>query len=198
MQVVGRQTLLHPFLFFGWPAGPSGPSEFRLMGVENVLRRGSIAGGLRAPRAAWVWRALLIGVCAFAIWAAVGARRTTPVVETVTTGVRAPVSAPTPVYFTPILPAPDADVEQAGDRIAEAEVYLKKRQSVAALAALNRARHATTRALEARQHKGSRSDVLSSTLKGLDAVERAIRRGALEDAHRQLVALDKNLDNLDY
>jgi hypothetical protein len=153
---------------------------------------------LRAPRSAWVWRALVVGVCAFALWAAIGARRSTPVVETVTTGVRAPASAPTPLYFTPVLPARDADVEQAGDRIAEAEVYLKKRQSAAALAALSRARHATTRALEARQRKGSRSDVLSSTLKELDSVERAIRRGALDDAHRQLVALDKNLDHLDY
>jgi hypothetical protein len=168
------------------------------MDFEIVLRRGSIARWLRAPRSLWVWRALLACVCAFALWALISARRSTPVVETVTTGARAPAAAPTPVYFTPQLPERDADVELAGDRIAEAEVYLKKRQSAAALAALTRARHATTRALEARQRKGTRGDVLISTLKELDAVERAIRRGALEDAHRQLVALDKNLDHADY
>lgn len=163
-----------------------------------VLRRGSIAGFLHAPRSLWVWRVLIVGVCACALWAAMSARRSTPIVETVTTGARAPASAPTPVYFTPRLPERDADVELAGDRIAEAEVYLKKRQSAPALAALTRARHAASRALEARQRKGSRGDVLLTTLKELDTVERTIRRGALEDAHRQLVALDKSLDHLDY
>src|SRR2546423_14511455 len=56
-------------------------------------------------------------------------RRSAPVVETVTTGARAVAPAPTPVIYAPQLPERDAEVEQAGDRIAEVEVYLKKRQS---------------------------------------------------------------------
>ena len=142
--------------------------------------------------------ALAAVVCVLLVYAA-AVRRSAPVVETVTTGgARAVAPAPTPVIYAPQLPERDAEVEQAGDRIAEVEVYLKKRQSAAALAALTRARHATARALEARQRKGSRGDELASALKGLDAVQRAIERGAFDDAHRQLVALDKSLDRLNY
>jgi hypothetical protein len=126
--------------------------------------------------------------------------RPMPRVATVTTAARpaAALPTPSPVYFTPQLPQRDAEVELAGDRIAEVEVYLKKRQSAAALAALTRARHATARALEARRQKGSRGDELAATLKGLDSVQRAIERGQFDDAHRQLVALDKNLDRINY
>ena len=143
------------------------------------------------------WWALLGGACLLLLGWFAYVRRPAPVVETVTTVARV-APAPTPVYFSPQLPARDEDVEQAGDRIAEAEVYLKKRQSAAALAALTRARHATARALEARRQKGSRGDELAATLKELDSVQRAIERGQLDDAHRQLVALDKNLDRINY
>jgi hypothetical protein len=159
--------------------------------------RAQIAGRFRARRVL-LWCALPALACGLLVFAAVRVRRAAPVVETVTTVSRPPVSAPTPVYFTPQLPQRDAEVELAGDRIAEVEVYLKKRQSAAALAALARARRATTRALEARQHKGAHDDALLSTLKGLDSVQHAIERGAFDDAHRQLVALDRGLDGLNY
>ena len=163
-----------------------------------MWRWANISLWLRVRRA-WFWSALTIGACSLLVWAAATTRRTTPVVETVTTGSRPSVTpGPTPVYFEPRLPARDADVEMAGDRIAEVEVYLKKKQSAAALAALGRARHATARALEVRQHKGARGDVLLATLKELDAVQHAIERGAFDDAHRQLVALDKSLDRLNF
>lgn len=149
-------------------------------------------------RRALLWCAPLAFACLLLVYAAIRVRRAAPVVETVTTAARpaAAVPTPSPVYYTPQLPQRDAEVELAGDRIAEVEVYLKKRQSAAALAALTRARRATTRALEARQHKGAHADALLSTLKGLDSVQRAIERGAFEDAHRQLVALDRGLDGL--
>ena len=164
-----------------------------------MLGRGYIAGRLHARRAL-AWYALLALACALLVYAALSARRATPVVETVTTAARPPAAVPTPspVYFTPQLPQRDAEVELAGDRIAEVEVYLKKRQSAAALAALTRARRATARALEARQHRGAHADALLSTLKGLDSVQHAIERGAFEDAHRQLVALDRSLDGLNF
>ena len=157
----------------------------------------NIAGWLRGQRAL-AWYALPVLACALLVYAAVTARRSAPVVETVTTAARPAVAVPTPspVYFTPQLPPRDEEVELAGDRIAEVEVYLKKRQSAAALAALTRARRATARALEARQRKGAHADALLSTLKGLDSVQRAIERGAFDDAHRQLVTLDRSLDGL--
>jgi hypothetical protein len=164
-----------------------------------MLGRGNIAGRFRWRRAL-VWYAPLGLACALLVYAAVRVRRAPPVVETVTTAARpaAALPTPSPVYFTPQLPPRDADVENAGDRIAEVEVYLKKRQSAAALAALTRARRATARALEARQKKGAHAETLLSTLKGLDSVQRAIERGAFEDAHRQLVALDRGLDGLNF
>ena len=151
----------------------------------------------RGGRLAVALYALAAAACALLVYAA-AVRRSAPVVETVTTGARAVAPAPPSVIYTPQLPQRDAEVEQAGDRIAEVAVYLKKRQSANALAALTRARRATARALEARQRRGSRDDELASALKGLDAVQRAIERGAFDDAHRQLVALDKSLDRLNY
>ena len=154
--------------------------------------------GLLRGRRAFFWCAAFALACVLLVYAAVRARRTSPVVETVTTPARAGAAMPTPspVYFTPQLPQRDAEVELAGDCIAEVEVYLKKRQSAAALSALTRARRATSRALEERQRTGARADALLSTLKGLDSVQRAIERGAYEDAHRQLVALDRGLDGI--
>lgn len=127
-------------------------------------------------------------------------KRPAQVVETVTTTARPSTAAavPTPVYFAPQLPARDAELEQAGDRIAEAEVYLKKRQGPAALAALARARHAAARALESKQRAGARREALTAALRELDTVELIIKRGAFEDARRQLVALDKSLDRPDF
>jgi hypothetical protein len=155
-------------------------------------------GGRSRVRSALLWCAPLAVACALLVYAAVRVRRDAPVLETVTTAPRAPAAVPTPspAYFTPKLPQRDAEVEIAGDRIAEVEVYLKKRQSANALAALTRARHATARALEVRQHKGAHADTLLSTLKGLDSVQHAIERGAFEDAHRQLITLDRSLDGI--
>ena len=163
-----------------------------------MFGRGNNAGLSRAL----FWCASLALGCVLLVYAAVRERRASPVVETVTTAARSAAALPTPspVYFTPQLPQRDAEVELAGDRIAEVEVYLKKRQSAAALAALTRARRATARALEERQRKGAHTDAhtdaLLSTLKGLDSVQRAIERGAFDDAHRQLVALDRGLDGI--
>ncbi|HEV7891768.1 MAG TPA: hypothetical protein VGP08_14090 [Pyrinomonadaceae bacterium] len=162
-----------------------------------MFGRANNAGLSRVRRALFGCAALALA-CVLLVYAAVRARRAPPVVETVTTPARpaAALPTPSPVYFTPQLPQRDAEVELAGDRIAEVEVYLKKRQSAAALSALTRARRATARALEARQHKGAHTEALLSTLKGLDSVQRAIERGAYDDAHRQLVTLDRGLDGI--
>jgi len=148
-------------------------------------------------RIALVLYALAAAACVLLVYAAT-ARRSAQV-EIVTTPAHTPAPTSTPfVARQPQLPPVEPEVEVAGDSIAEVEVYLRKRQSAAALDALKRARHATAHAIESRQRRGSRVDELASTLKGLDSVERAIQRGQLDDAHRQLVALDKSLDRLDY
>jgi hypothetical protein len=158
---------------------------------------GEIATVLHARRSL-VWYLLLAVGCGLLVWAAASTRRSPPVVEIVTTGAHPAPPEPTPYINNVELPPRDAEVEQAGDRIAEVEVYLKKRQSAAALVALSRARRATAHALEARKRKGSSGDELAATLKELDSVQRAIEHGQFDDAHRQLVALDKNLDGINY
>src|SRR5438270_5883557 len=134
--------------------------------------------------------ALAAVACVLLVYAA-AVRRSAPVVETVTTGARAVAPAPPSVIYTPQLPQRDAEVEQAGDRIAEVEVYLKKRQSANALDALTRARHATARALEARQRRASRDDELASALKVLDPIQLAIGHGMFDDAQHAPLALGR-------
>src|ERR687883_492309 len=119
-----------------------------------MRRWGEIAAGLHVRRSA-VWYGLAAAGCALLVWAAASTRPSAPVVETVATGGRPATAAATPFYVTqPQLPPRDAEVEQAGDRIAEVEVYLKKRQSAAALAALARARRATAPAPRAGRPEG--------------------------------------------
>ena len=123
--------------------------------------------------------------------------RKKPVIETATTqGIARAAAMPGPaVQFTPQLPERDADVEAAGDHIAAATAYLKNRQSAAALRALAQARSAASHAIEARRQQGKRVDVFEETLKGLDAAEHFVQRGALNDARTRLIALNKKLDD---
>jgi hypothetical protein len=101
-----------------------------------------------------------------------------------------------PVAVSPQLPARDADLEQAGDKIAETIMHLKKRQSAAALSALAQAEAALNRALrsDARDEQGR--EALRSTLKSAETVERAIQHGALAEATTQLVALNRKVDSI--
>ncbi|MCA1593889.1 MAG: hypothetical protein LC754_14810 [Acidobacteria bacterium] len=138
------------------------------------------------------------GLCAALLISCGRARN--PVVETVTTdGVRAQATpAATPVIYAAQLPPRDEDIEAAGDSIAEASVYLQKRQSAPALRALSQARKATHHALNTRERKDDQRKGLLSALAELESVERIIQHGALSDAHRQLIKLDQTLDQLIY
>lgn len=155
-------------------------------------------GGLRPVH--YLYAVLGASVLCAVLFLAHSFRQSPAVIETVTTDALRPNATPSasPLYFKPQLPARDAAIEQVGDHIAEAEVYLKKRQSAAALAAITKARKATSRALEAKQDKNNQSKRLLLTLRELENIERVIRRGALDEASRQLVVLDKNLDQLDF
>lgn len=102
----------------------------------------------------------------------------------------------TPLASTRKLPVQERDVETAGDRIAEATMYLKKKQKASALRALHQAQAATNHALAARAPDGGGVKELMTTAYELAAAEHAIQRGALDDAARQLNALNNKLDAL--
>ncbi len=139
-------------------------------------------------------------LCVCALLSASCASR--PVEEIVTTDAsRSSVLPPgaQPIAHEPDLPARDADIEIAGDRIAEAMTYLNSRRRDrrdAALHALGQAEAAINRALHARAHDDDAGRAaLRGILRDLDTAERAVQHGA-NDAARQLATLDKTLDNL--
>lgn len=101
-----------------------------------------------------------------------------------------------PVALAPQLPARDADLEQAGDKVAEAIMRLKKRQSAAALTALAQSKGAINRALRTDGRDEDGREALRSTLKGIESAERSIQRGALADATQQLIALNRKVDSI--
>jgi hypothetical protein len=101
-----------------------------------------------------------------------------------------------PVALAPQLPARDADLEQAGDRVAEAIMHLKRRQNAAALGALAQSEAAINRALRSDGRDEDGREALRSILKGIETAERAIQHGALTDAAQQLVALNRKVDSI--
>lgn len=128
-----------------------------------------------------------------------------PVEETVTTAAsrsaQLPANAAQPVAVTPNLPARDADLETAGDRIAEAITHLGKTRRgghEAALRALGQAEAAMNRALRAKARGERASRALHAALRDVQSAERAVQRGGASDtiATQQLAALNKNLDDL--
>ena len=121
-----------------------------------------------------------------------------PVVETVTTDSsrHAMLPAATPTVYASPLPAPDNDLEIAGDRIAEAAVHLNRRQSGAALRALVQARGAALRALDRRKQRNANGEALLTTLKEIESAERSIQRGALADAKLRLLDINRKLDDM--
>jgi hypothetical protein len=151
---------------------------------------------------------LLFAVCAACLVVGLVAaadfflRRPTPaVVETVTTGLdgeSTTKAAPAPVVNTPQLPARDEDVERAGDKIAEATVYLSRRQKAGALRALAEAHAAARRAYDrrAQQHDPS-SHTLLAAIKELEQAESSVERGAFPDARQKLLAINHQLDQVE-
>lgn len=126
-------------------------------------------------------------------------RRPNQVEETVAidSSRRAVIPSTAPVARTSELPHQERDVEAIGDRIAETTLYLKKKQTAAALKALRQAQVATNRALAVREHDGAGEKELLTTLAELETAEHAIQHGALDDASRQLNALERKLDAID-
>lgn len=167
----------------------------------NALRHNAVSEHARRQRPR-----LLPAVCAACLFVAVAVaatlfvRRSTPaVVETVTTGLdrQTPATKPSPLVIAPQLPARDEDVEKAGDKIAEATVYLSRRQRPAALRALTEAHVAARRAYERRsqQHDPDTHKLLAA-LRELELAQVAVERGSLPDARQKLIALNWQLDQV--
>ncbi|MDT7602167.1 MAG: hypothetical protein QOF61_164 [Acidobacteriota bacterium] len=151
---------------------------------------------------------LLFAVCAACLVAALivavafVVRRPAPaVVETVTTGLdegQTAKDSPLPVVNTPQLPARDEDVERAGDKIAEATVYLARRQKGAALRALTEAHAAARRAYERRsQQRDPSSHKLLAAIRELEQAQLAVERGSFPDARQKLLAINHQLDQVE-
>jgi hypothetical protein len=124
-----------------------------------------------------------------------------PVVETVTTDAGRVAALPPgaqPTAVEPNLPERDPDIETAGDRIAEALIYLnthRRDRREVALRALNQAEASINHALRNGSHPDNFRTALHARLKELDLAEHAVQRNA-PDAAKQLSALNKNLDDM--
>jgi len=154
-------------------------------------------GKRRGSARAVLWYALFVASFCFALLAAQSSCSQRRVEETVTVDagrLSSLVANAQPVAVAPQLPNRDPDIEQAGDHIAEAITHLKRRQSAAALTALAKAESALGRALRAESRDENEREALRETLKGLEAAERSIQRGALTEAAPQLVALNRKVD----
>jgi hypothetical protein len=170
--------------------------EGRAMKYRELLK----ASAVRLGRLRWFLAGALV-LCLLLLLFGLPAGWRRPVIETITTreGSQAhPAPAPA-VHFTPQLPQRDADIESAGDNLAAATVYLKNRQSAAALRAMTQARNATAHAIDRRRQQGKRFDVLEEALREIDSAERFVQHGALGDARARLASLNHRLDaSLEY
>src|ERR687884_1086998 len=132
---------------------------------------------------------------------ALSACSSSPVVETVTTDAGRVAALPPgaqPIAVEPNLPERDPDIETAGDRIAEAIIYLnthRRDRREVALRALNQAEASINHALRNGSHPDDVRTALHARLKELDLAEHAVQRNA-PDAAKQLSALNKNLDDM--
>jgi glucan phosphoethanolaminetransferase (alkaline phosphatase superfamily) len=166
---------------------------------SNVMRSSLVTwiGKRQEGAGTALWCVLFaVGFC-FALLAAQASCSQRRVEETVTVDagrLSSPVANAQPVAVAPQLPDRDADIEQAGDHVAEAITRLKRRQSAAALTALAQAESALGRALRAESRDENELEAVRETLKGLETAERSIQRGALTEAATQLVALNRKVD----
>ena len=95
------------------------------------------------------------------------------------------------------LPVADPDIEAAGDHLAEAVVYLQRRQSEPALNALMQARAATDRAMRRKADTRVKDQLLASSAE-IDSARELIRRGKIGTATRELEAVNQKLESVSY
>jgi len=100
----------------------------------------------------------------------------------------------TPVVLARELPIQEREIEVIGDHIAETALCLKKKQTGAALRALHQAEIAANRAVTMPGRSGLDEKKLLIIVGELESSERAIQRGSLEDALKQLDVSERKLD----
>lgn len=130
----------------------------------------------------------------------ISAWRSGPREETITVDLAQPANTEVIQPFLPArqLPASDADVEIAGDRVAEAMIQLKLRQNELALDALARAQAATEQALKSKPRENGARDALLATKQQIERVKQVIRKGNVENATRALRDVNQQLELLSY
>jgi len=126
--------------------------------------------------------------------------RSKPVEETITVDQTRTAKVP-PVSSAVVsneLPPADPDVEAAGDRVAEAVIYLKRRQFEPALNALAQARAATDRAMMRRANDTRVKNQLLASNQEIDTVKELIRRGKIGSATKELIEVNQQLESVSY
>jgi hypothetical protein len=167
--------------------------------LDNAFAKADPAQPRRRYKTAWLWLGLIM-----LAGGALSACTSKPVEETVTTSAgrsaAVPANSAQSLAITPDLPARDADLETAGDRIAEAITHLDKRRHgghEAALRALGQAEAAMNRALRAKARDERASRALHAVLRDIETAERNVQRGTADTiAAKQLTELNKDLDEL--
>lgn len=152
----------------------------------------------------------LPAICGVALFFAVAAHLSCssqrPVEEVVTPNAErvSPTRTPPVAVKQAQLPAHDADIEAAGDKVAGAITLLKQRrnnngaQTVArAQKAVSQASLSLSRALRRKSHDEDLDAALRDALRSLNLIETSIERGSYDSALRELETLDKRLDNID-
>jgi hypothetical protein len=122
-----------------------------------------------------------------------------PTSETVTIDAYpAPAPEPQPSVAVQHLPPSDRDVELAGDQVAAATIYLKRKQNQAALHALAAAELATERAIAKEETGEAVDDQLRAANRELEQVKLVIQRGKLDDAAKELREVSQKLELASY
>lgn len=134
-----------------------------------------------------------------AIMIAFSSLRSKPVEETIT--VDSNMAKPLQIVPVPTsneLPVADRDIEAAGDRVAAAVIYLKRRQNEPALSALEQAKAATDRAFIRNPEESKVRDQLLATNRELETVKELIRKGKVGNATRELKHVNQQLESVSY
>lgn len=137
--------------------------------------------------------------CVIALMVFASSLRPLPVEETITVDSTQATPQPVaPVVHDGALPIADPDVETAGDRVAAAVIYLKRRQSEPALNALQQAEVAANRAVTKKPDGSKTRHELISANQEIERVKELIRKGRMGYAAKELKHVDQTLDSVTY
>jgi hypothetical protein len=137
--------------------------------------------------------------CVIALIVFASSLRPLPVEEIITIdSTQATAHPAAPVVHDGALPIADPDIETAGDQVAAALIYLKRRQSEQALNALQQAQVAANRALTKNPEGSKTRNELISTNQEIERVKELIRKGRMNFAAKELKHVDQMLDAITY